>query len=201
MAKIGALILAAGAGSRFMAGAGIVGYKPLAQIQGRRMLQAVIDLANLVVPGNVHTVLGNGAQEIARHISNTELLINPDWQQGLGRSIGWSVGELMVGPQNYDGLLLILGDQPLLTVDGLRDLLGLYDRTRPVCALYNNSLGAPALFPREQFLQLAQLQDDTGAKQLLLSMGRLVRQVPMPEAAVDIDTVEDLHALTAKQDR
>lgn len=196
MAKIGALILAAGAGSRFTTSAGTVLYKPLAQIHGRPMLQTVVDIANRVLPGNVHTVLGNGAQEIAQQISNTELLVNTQWRQGLGRSISYAVAELMAGPQDYDGLLLMLGDQPSLTATGLRELLALFDNTRPACAFYNNAVGVPALFPRAQFLRLAQLQNDIGAKGLLLSMGELVQKVPMPEAAMDIDTVGDLQALS-----
>ena len=55
----------------------------------------------------------------------------------------------------------------------------------------------PAIFPRSMFQALARLRGDTGARALLRrNSDRLVR-VPMPSAAIDIDTPEDLLAVAA----
>ena len=57
--------------------------------------------------------------------------------------------------------------------------------------------GAPAIFPRTSFRELAELRGDTGARALLRRNADRVVRVAMPSAAVDIDTPEDLLALEA----
>jgi molybdenum cofactor cytidylyltransferase len=63
-----------------------------------------------------------------------------------------------------------------------------------VCAVYDGHAGVPALFPRTFFADLMALDGDSGAKAMLQSLNDKVT-VPMPEAAIDIDTIEDLESL------
>lgn len=53
----------------------------------------------------------------------------------------------------------------------------------------------PAIFPRSQFPALMALRGDRGAQTLLRSPKSHVSAVPMPSAAMDIDTPEDLAAV------
>ena len=56
----------------------------------------------------------------------------------------------------------------------------------------------PAIFPRICFSELTELRGDTGARMVLeRNSYRLVR-VPMSNAAIDLDTPEDLAALTER---
>ena len=64
-------------------------------------------------------------------------------------------------------------------------------------ALYGGVCGAPAIFPRSTFRELAQLRGDTGARALLRSQSDRIVRVPMPGAALDVDTPEDLLAVEA----
>jgi molybdenum cofactor cytidylyltransferase len=67
-----------------------------------------------------------------------------------------------------------------------------------VASVYGQHVGVPAIFPRPFFSELMQLRGDQGARAILeRNAYRLVR-VPMPNAAVDLDTPEDLAALTER---
>jgi molybdenum cofactor cytidylyltransferase len=63
---------------------------------------------------------------------------------------------------------------------------------RIVAAQYTGTTGAPAIFPSELFGELAALQGDRGARALLSLHADRVVAVPMPSAALDVDTPADL---------
>jgi len=191
--NIGAVVLAAGAGSRFTNSGG-TGPKQLVSIHGLPMLQQVVNQANTLLPGKVHSLLGSQWQNIGKQLVGCETIINPDWQRGLGSSIACAVKHLAAAPVAYDGLLLMLGDQPLLKNTALTEMLELFDGDRAICAFYAGQVGVPALFPRSLFSRLITLDGDSGARAMLQSVTDKIT-VPMPEAALDIDTVEDLKKL------
>jgi molybdenum cofactor cytidylyltransferase len=56
--------------------------------------------------------------------------------------------------------------------------------------------GIPAVFSRHWFPTLLNLRGDQGARGLLRSDGAQVCAVDIPEAAMDIDRVEDLQRLS-----
>ena len=108
-----------------------------------------------------------------------------------------SVG--MLKPATCSAVMLLLADQAAVTADDLRRLAGSW-RKQPqqiAAALYGGACGAPAIFPRSSFRALAELRGDTGARTLLLRNPDRVVRVPMPSAAIDVDTPEDLLALEA----
>ncbi len=181
--KIAALILAAGAASRFGS------TKQLADIDGKPMLQHCIDQANNVLPGMVFTVLGNQHQNIAANITGSQLILNPDWQEGIGNSIATGVTYLKA---DYDAILVLLADQPRVKSQHLHQLIRLFDGRRPVCSYYHESGGVPAIFPRVNFDALGRLSGDQGAKVLLKGMADDLLRLPLPEASFDIDRPEDL---------
>ena len=61
-----------------------------------------------------------------------------------------------------------------------------------VASYYENTLGVPALFPRDYFHELRKLSGDTGAKSLLGKYPSQVTRLDCPEASADIDTALDL---------
>jgi molybdenum cofactor cytidylyltransferase len=93
--------------------------------------------------------------------------------------------------------LILLADQPLVTAEHLRQLRALLSPDcSAVAAEYSGSPGVPAIFQRSAFPALLTLSPESGAKQLLRTLGDRVRRLPMPEAAADIDTPEDYARLT-----
>jgi molybdenum cofactor cytidylyltransferase len=181
--KIAGLVLAAGAASRFGSP------KQLADIDGKPMLQHCIDQANKVLPDMIYTVLGNQHRNIAVNITGTQLILNPDWQEGIGKSIATGVTYLRA---DYDAILVLLADQPRVKSLHLQQLISLFDGHRPVCSYYQQSVGVPVIFPKVNFDTLSKLSGDKGAKALLLDMADDMLRLPLPEASFDIDRPEDL---------
>ncbi|MEJ0008737.1 MAG: nucleotidyltransferase family protein [Steroidobacteraceae bacterium] len=144
----------------------------------------------------VTVVLGARAADIAPLLRHTgaSVVINREWAEGMGSSVRAGVARL---PAAADAALLMLADQPAVSTDDLRRLVSSW-RRQPHCmvaALYAGTVGVPAIFPREDFAALSALRGDTGARALLKRGGDRVVRVPLPSAALDIDTPEDLMKL------
>ncbi len=182
-----ALVLAAGEASRFGSP------KQLVRVQGRPLLHRVVSQAVEVAGHDVTVVLGAYAEELApllRH-SPVSVVVNRDWREGIASSIRTGLAHL---PPSCSGLLLMLADQALVGAGDLRRLLEAWRRQLDciVAAQYEATTGPPAIFPREDFPALTALRGDQGARALLRGRSPRVMRVPMPTAAVDIDTPEDL---------
>ncbi|MBV9317210.1 MAG: nucleotidyltransferase family protein, partial [Gammaproteobacteria bacterium] len=151
------------------------------------------------VTGNaLIVVLGSGAAELAPLLKHSpgSVVVNQDWREGLASSIRAGVARL---PGACSAVMLLLADQAAVTADDLRRLAGSW-RKQPehiAAALYGGVCGAPAIFPRSCFRGLSELRGDTGARALLTRNPDRVVRVPMPSAAIDVDTPEDLLALGA----
>ncbi|WP_172591100.1 nucleotidyltransferase family protein [Shewanella xiamenensis] len=133
------------------------------------------------------------------------LLDNPNWQTGLASSL--RVAAAYAKAQQFDGMLLTLADQVALTFEDYRQVIEIWQTSQQsVAALYTNEaemlngqgtldeLGAPAIFNASILDLLTDLTGDRGAKSILkqlANVGELVA-VPLPHAAIDIDTKADL---------
>jgi CTP:molybdopterin cytidylyltransferase MocA len=91
----------------------------------------------------------------------------------------------------------MLADQVAVTADDLKRLHAVW-RRHPIliaAALHGGAPGLPAIFPQWAFTQLLQLRGDGDPRRVLRhSVDRVVR-LPMPNAAVDLNTPEDLLTL------
>ncbi len=65
-----------------------------------------------------------------------------------------------------------------------------------VASRYSDAFGAPAVFHRSLFGDLAGLAGDEGAKKIIVRHLRSTLFVDLPEAGIDVDTVEDYARLT-----
>jgi molybdenum cofactor cytidylyltransferase len=163
-------------------------------------MHTVVARAVDVVGGSVAVVLGARAVELApllRH-SPATIVINREWREGLASSIRAGVARL---PPSCNAVLLMLGDQAAVTAEDLRRLAGVWRRQpeQIAAACYGTTTGVPAIFPRCVFSDLSALRGDTGARLLLQRNADRVVRVPMPSAAIDVDTPEDLLALSSQE--
>lgn len=191
--SLAAIVLAAGASTRFGSA------KQLVRVAGRPLLHTALAMAGEVAGTAVTVVLGARAAELApllRH-SPASILINREWQEGMASSIRLGVSRLPVG---CTAVLLMVVDQAAVTADDLKRLVSAWRRQPDyiAAARYGTTTGVPAIFPRSMFADLQALRGDVGARVLLQRNPDRVVRVPMPSAAVDIDTPEDLLALEPK---
>ena len=188
------MVLAAGASTRFGSA------KQLVRVAGRPLLHLAVTRAAEVTGQALIVVLGAGAAELAPLLKHSpgSVIVNQDWREGLASSIRAGVARL---PVSCSGVMLLLADQVAVSADDLRRLARAW-RKQPLCiaaAQYAGTSGAPAIFPRSTFRELAELRGDVGARALLRRSSDRVIRVPMPSAAIDVDTPEDLLAINAPQ--
>ena len=181
------LLLAAGAATRFG------GAKQAARIDGQPLLRLVLNRAHELAGSAVSVVLGARAAELVPLVgaSNASVLINRQWEEGIASSIRLGLEHL---PGSCDGVLLLLADQVQVGTQDLVELASVW-RRQPLlaaAAVYGGGAGVPAIFPRNAFRALSQLRGDRGAQAWLRANPTRVVGVPMPRAAFDIDTPEDL---------
>lgn len=170
--------------------------KQLVHLGGRPALQTVVGTAQAIAD-QVTVILGSRAADITRLLqhSSATVLINRQWQEGLASSIRCGISSL--GP-GCEAVMILLGDQVAVNVNDLKRLIDAWQGQDVIAAsVYKAQAGVPAIFPRWCFSELMQLRGDAGAKLLLQRHAHRLVQVPMPNAAIDLDTPEDLKALQA----
>jgi molybdenum cofactor cytidylyltransferase len=185
---IGAVVLAAGEGSRFG------GAKQLAELDGRPLLEHVV-AAVAAVPAieKFVLVLGSRAEEIRDQVDphGAEILVCNEWAEGQAASLRAG----LTAVSDMEAAVILLGDQPGITPAAIEAVLALYDGSRPLRAVYDGEPGHPVVIPRSLFASAIELEGDEGAKQLLEEAG--VRRVEVGHLCepADVDTPADLDAL------
>jgi molybdenum cofactor cytidylyltransferase len=187
------LVLAAGASTR------LGQPKQSVKLGGRPVLHGVVSAAVSLAGHAVTVVLGAHAAELSRLLAHSpaSVIVNRHWEEGLASSIRHGIGSL---PSAADAVLILLGDQVAVTADDLKRLAAAWKEQDGViaAATYDQHVGVPAIFPRSFFGELSDLRGDQGARRVIERNNfRLVR-VPMPNAVIDLDTPEDLAALTLR---
>jgi len=197
--QVSAIVLAAGAGTRFGGG------KLLASLDGRPILQHVLDTLAIVGLTEVVVVLGHDRDAVEATVAwrSERRVTNPDPERGLASSLQAGMGTL---DPDASAVLVVLGDQPLLSVDTIRALLAApVDRDRPFIApRYDNDRGRnPILMRRAGFGLIMEAAGDRGLGPVLAAHPELVTEVTVNGANPDVDTREDLVGLveTAWADR
>lgn len=182
-----AIVLAAGASTRFGSP------KQMARLGGATLLQRAINAATGAVGPAILVVLGAQATQISAilDLQADQIVLNTCWAQGLASSIRLGIERL---PADCAGALLVLADQPYVTGPSLARLIRLWRTASEhiVASSYGAVIGAPCLFPRWAFDELDALVGDQGARAVIARHPAQVRVVPHPEAAVDIDTPQQL---------
>lgn len=193
LASLHVIVLAAGASTR------LGRPKQLVRLQGRPVLHSVVSNAVAVAGHSVTVVLGAHAKELAHLLahSSASVIFNRQWEEGLASSLRCG---LTAAPPGCSAALILLGDQVAVTPDDLRRLIQAWKGDDSVLAasVYQGHLGVPAIFPSWCFSELLQLRGDQGARAIIERHAHRVTRVQMPNAAVDLDTPEDLEALTGE---
>lgn len=186
---IAAVILAAGASTR------LGQPKQLLIYQGEPLVRRVAHAAIAAGASPVIVVLGANADAVAlavHGINGVMLVTNHNWHDGLASSLAAGVTAVIASAPDSDGILIAVSDQPLVNTIALRGLMDEFNEDqRLVAAEYSGTVGVPAIVGREHFKDLCSLEGDTGAGRWLRTRSAHVMRVPMPDAAIDVDTARD----------
>lgn len=195
---VSAVLLAAGAGSRFGGG------KLLAPYRGRPLIESSLaNLAEAPVDETV-VVVGDDAQRLREVCEpfGVRVVENPDWERGQATSV--RAGLLALGPE-VRAAVVLLADQPLVGSGAVERLVAAFEGgARVAVATYDGKRRNPVLFSREVWPVLeAELSGDEGARAVLRRYPDLVTEVPCDGVGdpADIDTAEDLRSLERMHER
>jgi CTP:molybdopterin cytidylyltransferase MocA len=169
--------------------------KQLLLIEGRPMLQLVVEQANASKLDEVVVVLGAVAEEIRPRVDfgRARILINLDHTAGMASSLKAGVASLS---SRVDRAVVILGDQPAVRAPLLDELLELQEASGlPAAALsFDGLLHPPVVLKRELWGDVMSLQGDMGCRAVIRARPELVAKLPVEgnlRHPVDVDTPED----------
>lgn len=96
-----------------------------------------------------------------------------------------------------EAVLIMVCDQPYLSGEHLQKLtVALQQQPKPIVAsAYANVIGVPAIFRKEFFNRLLQLDEDAGAKKVIQQFADQVYTLPFEKGEIDLDTPRDLQHL------
>jgi molybdenum cofactor cytidylyltransferase len=197
MSTIGVVVLAAGTATRFGGG------KLLATLEGRPVLQHVLDAVRAVAPGCSVVVLGADAQCVEAGLRWTDELrvVNPAPEAGLAGSLRIGVAECQRRLSGAAGVLVVLGDQPRTSPEVMLALAAAIPDAQAMGAWavvprYADGGGPnPALVLAPGLARVPELRGDRGLGELLAVDPARVFRVPVPGSNPDVDTRADLAAL------
>lgn len=186
--KVHALILAAGSGSRFGGG------KLMAPWRGGVLLDGALDAAFAAPVEAVHVVVGADPSAAAHAKARDARIVQAkDHALGLSASLKAGIAAL---PEDADGVLVFLGDMPLIPHAVLGPLVDALNAGAPAAVpVFQGRIGNPAALSAQLFSYVMALQGDRGARALLEGLGVSLVRVPAPDAGVlyDVDRPDDLH--------
>jgi CTP:molybdopterin cytidylyltransferase MocA len=192
---ISAIVLAAGAGSRFG------GEKLLAPFGGRTLIEATLLGLREAPVNETIVVVGNEAKGLRGLCESygVRLAENPDWAEGISTSVKQGLAACSPGAV---AAVVMLGDQPLVGARAVERLVEAHEGGAAVAvATYSGKRRNPALFTRGVWPMLEEeLSGDEGARGFLKRHPEMVTEVPCDGVAdpTDVDTREDLRRLGAR---
>lgn len=185
---IGGLVLAAGEGRRFGS------QKLLADLGGRPLIEHATAALAVAPVDRVVVVLGAEAERIqaGADLGDAEAIVCPDWREGQSASLRAGVEAL----REAEAIVVVLGDQPLLSPRAVERVLGARDGSSPaVRATYDGVPSHPTVIEPALYERALALRGDRGARELLAEVG--AREVPCDGlgSPADVDTPAQLEAL------
>jgi nicotine blue oxidoreductase len=182
----GAVVLAAGAGSRFLGET----HKLLSSFRGRPLVLWAVEAALEAVGAGIDGVaVVTGATELAGVLPpGVTLLINEDWESGQASSLrsglDWCLAE------GYEAAVVGLADQPLVPPSAWRAVAAA--RQAPIAAAsYGGRRRNPVRLDRSVWALLPS-EGDEGARVVMRQHPEMVAEVACDGNPADVDTLEDL---------
>lgn len=185
---IAAIVLAAGSSSRMGA------HKLLLPLGSRSVIAWSVAAACASQASDIIVILGRDAATVqaaldpGRYIT----LTNEAYARGQGTSLAIALAAV---PQLTTGVVVLLGDQPFMTAAAINRVLATarHEPDRIVMGAAGEQTGHPVYLPRRLFGELAALNGDAGARDIIARERAHMVRAPLHNdlAHLDIDTPED----------
>ena len=199
---VAGIILAAGCGTRMGT------TKQLLPFENTTILGRVIATARASMLDEIILVLGFEAGRIRRSLDLThpdmtgiQVIENPDWKKGQSFSVAAGLKAL---PEDFDGALFILGDQPQIMARTINRLVSAFQATDHwiLVPRFQGKRGNPVLVAKPLFSRLASPAGDAGARVLFREFAHRMQSIAVADAGIlkDVDTPEDYTKLAAARD-
>lgn len=172
--------------------------KQFLPFRGQTILEWTVDNALASSLDRVVVVLGHHAEALRCLVESREITValNPRYTTGQSSSLQAGLRALT---EEFQAVLFLLGDQPLVTPKTIDLILAAYQSSPSpiVIPVFEGRRGNPVLFRRDTFSRLEALDNDCGARPLFKEYTGLILRVPVPDSSIhfDIDTEEDYRRL------
>jgi molybdenum cofactor cytidylyltransferase len=166
--------------------------KLCADLHGKPVIVHVADaVAKAGLPGLI--VLGHQAEAVRDSLGARELICVEAPDHALGQAHSLVAGVCAI-PEDWDAVLICLGDMPLVSAALLQAMASIAARHSIIVPEFAGRRGNPVLWGRDWFGALQSLSGDTGARDLLLRHGADVTHFAWSDDSIhrDADTPEAL---------
>lgn len=193
--EIAAIVLAAGAASRWRASGG-VSTKLVASWKGEPIVRRAATAALASAARPVIVVTGADAPAVRAALAGLELgfVDNPRFAEGMAGSLAAGLAAV---PATAQGAVILLGDMPEIGAELIDRLIDRYAQAPDAAAVVpvvGGRRGNPVLLARRLFGAAQALQGDQGARRLLEAHGNQTVEMCVNQQAplIDVDTVATL---------
>jgi molybdenum cofactor cytidylyltransferase len=194
--SIAVILLAAGRSSRMEEGR----HKLLLPLGNQPVVVHVVETILASQASSLVIVLGYQTAQLQSILSpyvtqpQVTLVENPDYAQGMSTSLHKGIATLITLPQQLEGAIIMLGDQPLMTSSIINTVIETYHTThkRIITPYYNGKRGNPTFFAASLFPELLDMTGDEGGRKVIERHPNDVAKVALDDSTVnyDVDTWE-----------
>lgn len=198
---VAAVVLAAGRSTRYAAAGGPGPTKLVADLRGEPLVRHVVRAALGAGLTPVVAVTGHARAAVEIALAGLEVVLTPNaaFAEGLATSLRCGLAAV---PPAASGIVILLGDMPLVGVPVLRALAEAA-RANPgadaVVPVWRGRRGNPVLLGRTLFAAASRLTGDEGARRLLRDPRLRVVEVAMGDGSVRLDVDEPVDLARAGQ--
>jgi molybdenum cofactor cytidylyltransferase len=188
---VAGLVLAAGGSSR------LGQPKQLLPYRTTTLLDHVLGVARACAFDQLICVIGGGRDDVRAGIDFDGVVVaeNPAFASGCSSSIATALAAV---DSRADALVIMLGDQPGVSVEAVHGLLAGRGSAPIAACAYADGRGHPLVFGRAMFSALASMHGDKAVWKLMDRFAPAVVDVPVPGPVPrDLDTWADYEAMLA----
>nr|WP_306267489.1 molybdopterin-binding/glycosyltransferase family 2 protein [Pararhizobium sp. IMCC3301] len=191
--RIAALLLAAGQSKRMGAN-----NKLIAELDGMPLVRHVAEAVRNALGADLTVVTGAQPEQIEAALEGIEkqIVFNPEFDRGLSTSLRTGIQALASRTSPPDGVVVLLGDMPLISQDVILKLIAGFDPAQGreiIVPTDRGKRGNPVLWSARFLNALSGIQGDTGGRHLIGEFAEFVHEVEIgPAASFDLDTPEQM---------